>query len=140
MAITRGASGITVPTNHFIPTLEPASRQPSKKASNTKKPVANSSKPRVKKTAAGRVAKPTAPKAPKAPKESKAKKAASAAPKKKTAPKTENHREPSLMDKVQGVAEHIAGVLEGNPAKKAAGTKKIRGTDGKGATRAKKAT
>ncbi len=115
MPITRGASGITVPTNHFVPTSEPASRQPSKKSSNTKKPVANSSKPRVKKTAAGRVAKP---KAPKAAKEPKAKKAASAAPKKKTAPKTENHREPSLMDKVQGVAEQIVGVLEGNPAKK----------------------
>ncbi|KAL8930870.1 MAG: hypothetical protein Q9208_000411 [Pyrenodesmia sp. 3 TL-2023] len=132
VAQTRGASGITVPTNHFVPTSEPASRQPGKKSSATKKPApkANTSKPRVKKTTAGRVAKTPAQKKATAPKK--------AAALKKAAPKTENRREPTLMDKVQGVAQQIAGVLEGNPAKKAAGTKKIRGTDGKGATRAKK--
>lgn len=113
VAQTRGASGITVPTNHFIPTSEPASRQPAKKTSTAKKPApkANTSKPRVKKTTAGRVAKPPAQKKATAPKKK------AAAPK-KAAPKTENHREPTLMDKVQGVAEQIVGVLEGNPAKK----------------------
>ncbi|KAL8682544.1 MAG: hypothetical protein Q9186_001397 [Xanthomendoza sp. 1 TL-2023] len=80
------------------------------------------------KTATGRVTKAkTAPKAKKA-------------TTKKAAPKTKtvNKREPGLLDKVVGAKDIIMGTLEGKPGKKAAGTKKIRGTDGKGATRGKK--
>lgn len=176
MAVTRGANNITAPRAAYVPTSAPASRQTATKpktkkktTSTAKKPAAtkaNTSKPRAgrkpggvaakdKKTATGRVSK----------------KAAAAAPKAKTV----NKRDPSLMDKVQGVAEKIVGVIEGKPGKKvyilncffsflspslpqllrrrlrwgvsvsangmlqqAAGTKKIKGTDGKGATRAKR--
>ena len=59
---------------------------------------------------------------------------------KKRAPATHHKRKPSLKDKVEGAAEKVVGAIENNPAKKAAGTKKIRGTDGKGskATKVKK--
>ncbi|KAI9844726.1 MAG: hypothetical protein M1838_002065 [Thelocarpon superellum] len=40
-------------------------------------------------------------------------------------------RKPSLKDKIEGVGLKIEGKLTGRPGKKAAGTKKIRGTDGK---------
>lgn len=115
MAKTRGASGITVPRVLSVPTSSPATRQTAtkKKTITTKKPAAakaNTSKPRAKKTATGRVAKSKAPAAKKAaPKKTATKKAA---------PKTENKREPSLLDKVQGVAEKIVGVIEGKPGKK----------------------
>ncbi|KAI4172182.1 MAG: hypothetical protein LQ343_003742 [Gyalolechia ehrenbergii] len=180
MAKTRGDSGITVPRSRFsIPTAGPKTATKKKTTATTKKPSAtpkaNTSKPRAKKaaatknkTATGRVSKAAA--APNAKK--------TTAPATKKAPKTTNHREPSLLDKVQGVAEQIAGVVQGKPGKKvrlsltyptclfvrsmlcevitttttdrlsadarvfsslqAAGTKKIKGTDGKGATRAKK--
>ncbi|KAL8855625.1 MAG: hypothetical protein Q9178_007714 [Gyalolechia marmorata] len=105
---------------------------------------ANTSKPRAGKTAAaagvagdkttsGRVTKKAAAGAPKGKKT-----ATTTTTAKKGAPKTVNKREPSLLDKVVGVKDKIVGTLEGKPGKKAAGTKKIRGTDGKGATRAKK--
>ncbi|KAL8840924.1 MAG: hypothetical protein Q9170_001117 [Blastenia crenularia] len=160
MAKTRGNSGITVSRVPFVPTATPQSRQTATKkksaGATTKKPTttkANTSKPRAKKaaaaaagakdkTATGRVGKTTAAPKPK--------KAAPAATNTKKAPKTTNKRDPSLLDKVQGVAEKIVGTVQGRPGKKrptltatpsvmqAAGTKKIKGTDGKGATRAKK--
>ncbi|KAI4127697.1 MAG: hypothetical protein LQ338_003072 [Usnochroma carphineum] len=163
MAKTRGSSGITAPRTPFVPTSAPASRQTTK--TKTKKPSAtkaNTSKPRAKKatttttaaggagkdkTATGRVTKaPAAAAAKKKKTTTPAKKApattgatgATEKKKKKGGSKTENKRDPTLLDKVQGVAEKIVGVLEGKPGKKAAGTRKIRGTDGKGATRAKK--
>ncbi|KAL9056799.1 MAG: hypothetical protein Q9206_002611 [Seirophora lacunosa] len=139
MAVTRGANNITAPRAAYVPTSAPASRQTAtkpkaKKTTTAKKPAAtkaNTSKPRAgrkpgaaakDKTATGRVAKKAI------------------APKKAAAPKakTVNKRDPSLVDKVQGVAEKIVGAIEGKPGKKAAGTKKIKGTDGKGATRAKR--
>ncbi|KAL8702036.1 MAG: hypothetical protein Q9224_000206 [Gallowayella concinna] len=164
MPTTRGSHGITAPRVPFVPTADPESRQTTttttkKKgttASTAAKKVkaaaakattstkANTSKPRAgntsatappaaaaaagDKTATGRVTKAkTAPKAKKA-------------TTKKAAPKTKtvNKREPGLLDKVVGAKDIIMGTLEGKPGKKAAGTKKIRGTDGKGATRGKK--
>ncbi|KAL8655814.1 MAG: hypothetical protein Q9210_000655 [Variospora velana] len=113
MAVTRGANNITAPRAAYVPTSAPAPRQTAtkpktKKTTTAKKPAAtkaNTSKPRAgrkpgvaakDKTATGRVSKKAA--APKA--------------------KTVNKREPSLMDKVQGVAEKIVGVIEGKPGKK----------------------
>jgi len=91
----------------------PKPKSASKKSTvpNTK---ANTSKPRAKAATAGRV-------------------------EKKKAPATKNKRTPTVVDKVKGVVEKAVGTIEGKPAKKAAGTKKIKGTDGKGSTRAKKA-
>ncbi|KAL8975312.1 MAG: hypothetical protein Q9197_000437, partial [Variospora fuerteventurae] len=113
MAVTRGANNITAPRAAYVPTSAPASRQTAtkpttkKKTTTAKKPAAtkaNTSKPRAgrkpgvaakdKKTATGRVSKKAA------------------------AAKTVNKRDPSLMDKVQGVAEKIVGVIEGKPGKK----------------------
>lgn len=50
---------------------------------------------------------------------------------------THHKRKPSLKDKVEGAVEKIEGVIEGKPGKKAAGTKKMRGTDGKNSKTAK---
>jgi hypothetical protein len=50
---------------------------------------------------------------------------------KKRAPATQHKRKPSLKDKVVGAVEKAVGSVESKPGKKAAGTKKIRGTDGK---------
>lgn len=59
---------------------------------------------------------------------------------KKRAPNTHHKRQPHLKDKVEGALEKAKGTIERKPGKKAAGTKKMRGTDGKGARTAKKAT
>ncbi|KAL8783752.1 MAG: hypothetical protein Q9213_004433 [Squamulea squamosa] len=148
-ATTRGSHGIAALRIPFIPTTTPEQRQTTtkKKSSTATKKLksaaakattggtkANTSKPRVRKNAAagnktttGRVTKKAAT--------PKTKKAAAT---KKTGPKTVNQREPSLLDMVVGVKDKIVGAIEGKPGKKAAGTKKIKGTDGKGATRAKK--
>lgn len=56
---------------------------------------------------------------------------------KKRAPNTHHKRKASLKDKVEGAAEKIKGTVERKPGKKAAGTKKMRGTDGKGSRSAK---
>ncbi|KAI4247557.1 MAG: hypothetical protein L6R40_001505 [Gallowayella cf. fulva] len=156
MPVTRGSKGITAPRVPFVPSAGPQARQTTTRTPATKKKStasaaakkvktaaakatagtkANTSKPRVRKTAAagdktatGRVTKAKA--APKS------KKTATTATKK--AAKTVNKREPTLLDQVIGVKDKIVGALEGKPGKKAAGTKKMRGTDGKGATRAKK--
>ena len=55
---------------------------------------------------------------------------------KKRAPAT-HKRKPTIKDKVEGAAEKLAGEVEGKPAKKAAGTKKMKGTDGKNSKAAK---
>ncbi|KAI4593947.1 hypothetical protein LQW54_000011 [Pestalotiopsis sp. IQ-011] len=46
---------------------------------------------------------------------------------------THHKRKSHLSDKVEGVADKIVGTVTRKPGKKAAGTKKIRGTDGKNA-------
>jgi hypothetical protein len=78
------------------------STEPSRKRTTTKKTKANTSKPR---STAGIV--------------------------KKRAPATHHKRKPSIKDKVEGAAEKVVGKIEHKPGKVAAGTKKIRGTDGK---------
>lgn len=119
MVATRGSQGITAPRIPFTPSVAPQSRVATAKKPKTKKsaaaapaaasssggpataakPKANTSKPRAKdKTAAGRVAKPKAAK--------------------KKAPATKNRRDPSLLDKVAGVAEKVVGAIEGKPGKK----------------------
>lgn len=50
---------------------------------------------------------------------------------KKRAPATHHKRKPSIKDKVAGAVEKVVGTVEHKPGKKAAGTKKMRGTDGK---------
>ncbi|KAI2623595.1 hypothetical protein GGS26DRAFT_226352 [Hypomontagnella submonticulosa] len=48
------------------------------------------------------------------------------------APATHHKRKPHLSDKISGAAEKLVGKLTRRPGKKAAGTRKMRGTDGKG--------
>ena len=57
---------------------------------------------------------------------------------KKRAPNTHHKRKPSLKDKVEGAVEKIEGIIENKPGKKAAGTKKMKGTDGKNSKTAAK--
>lgn len=57
---------------------------------------------------------------------------------KKRAPNTHHKRKASLKDKVEGALEKAEGKVTRKPGKKAAGTKKMRGTDGKGSRTAKK--
>ncbi|KAI1105504.1 hypothetical protein F4804DRAFT_130672 [Jackrogersella minutella] len=47
-------------------------------------------------------------------------------------PATHHKRKPHLSDKISGAAEKLVGKLTRRPGKKAAGTRKMRGTDGKG--------
>ncbi|KAK8044387.1 hypothetical protein PG993_004411 [Apiospora rasikravindrae] len=47
------------------------------------------------------------------------------------APNTHHKRKSHLGDKVEGVADKVVGTVTRKPGKKAAGTKKMRGTDGK---------
>jgi hypothetical protein len=49
-----------------------------------------------------------------------------------TKPKTQK-RKPSVKDKVEGALEKAEGAILNKPGKKAAGTKKAKGTDGKNA-------
>jgi hypothetical protein len=51
--------------------------------------------------------------------------------KKARAPATHHKRKPHATDKVAGAAEKAVGKVTGRPGKKAAGTKKMHGTDGK---------
>ena len=67
------------------------------------------------------------------------KKSATGAGVKKRAPATHHKRKASVKDKVEGALEKVEGSVTRKPGKKAAGTKKIRGTDGKNARTAKKA-
>ncbi|KAI1408788.1 hypothetical protein F5Y13DRAFT_105309 [Hypoxylon sp. FL1857] len=50
-------------------------------------------------------------------------------------PATHHKRKPHLSDKIEGVAEKLVGKVTRRPGKKAAGTRKMRGTDGKGSHR-----
>ncbi|KAI1074386.1 hypothetical protein F5B20DRAFT_586273 [Whalleya microplaca] len=59
------------------------------------------------------------------------KKASTDAGVKKRAPATHHKRKPHLADKVEGAAEKVVGKATRKPGKKAAGTRKMRGTDGK---------
>jgi len=52
---------------------------------------------------------------------------------KKRAPATHHKRKPSVKDVVEGAIEKVVGKIENKPGKEGAGTKKMRGTDGKGA-------
>ncbi|OTA64835.1 hypothetical protein K449DRAFT_392939 [Hypoxylon sp. EC38] len=47
-------------------------------------------------------------------------------------PATHHKRKPHLSDKIEGAAEKLVGKVTRRPGKKAAGTRKMRGTDGKG--------
>ncbi|KAI1208974.1 uncharacterized protein F4807DRAFT_105868 [Annulohypoxylon truncatum] len=49
-----------------------------------------------------------------------------------TQPATHHHRKPHLSDKIKGAAKKLNGTLTRRPGKKAAGTRQMRGTDGKG--------
>ena len=42
---------------------------------------------------------------------------------------THQHHRPTLGDKIHGLGKKIAGALEGRPAKEAAGTRQMRGTE-----------
>ena len=50
---------------------------------------------------------------------------------KKRAANTHHKRKPHLKDKIEGAIEKAEGTVTQKPGKKAAGTKKMRGTDGK---------
>jgi hypothetical protein len=78
------------------------STEPSRKRTATKKTKANTSKPR---STEGGITK-------------------------KRAPAPQHKRKPSIKDKVEGAVEKAIGKVEGKPGKVAAGTKKMRGTDG----------
>ena len=108
MAQTRGATGNSKPR-----VFEPVSTEPTRKR---KAPATATATKKVKAVT---------------------KKATGAGVTKKRAANTHHKRKPSLKDKVEGVVEKIEGVIEGKPGKKAAGTKKMRGTDGKNSKTAK---
>ncbi|KAL8805101.1 MAG: hypothetical protein Q9182_002191 [Xanthomendoza sp. 2 TL-2023] len=141
MPVTRGSNGITAPRVPFVPTSDPQSRQTKTTRNPTTKKKSTSAKANISKPRAGKAsATATAPGAGDKTATGRVAKAKAAPKAKKTAPKTKtvDKRETGLFDKVVGVKDIIVGTLEGKPGKKAAGTKKIRGTDGKGATRGKK--
>ncbi|KAL6856475.1 hypothetical protein J3F83DRAFT_718280 [Trichoderma novae-zelandiae] len=51
-------------------------------------------------------------------------------------PRVVHHqRKPTLKDKVSGVLTRLKGTLTGRPGVKAAGTRRMRGTDGRGSHR-----
>lgn len=52
---------------------------------------------------------------------------------KKRAANAHHKRKPHLKDKIEGALEKAEGTVTRKPGKKAAGTKKMRGTDGKNA-------
>ncbi|KAI1372720.1 hypothetical protein F4677DRAFT_431905 [Hypoxylon crocopeplum] len=54
------------------------------------------------------------------------------------APATHHKRKPHLSDKIEGAAEKLVGKVTRRPGKKAAGTRKMRGTDGKGSRTTKR--
>lgn len=57
--------------------------------------------------------------------------------KKTRAPNTHHKRKTSVKDKVAGAVEKAVGSVERKPGKKAAGTRRMRGTDGRGNRTAK---
>ncbi|KAF8462941.1 hypothetical protein BDZ91DRAFT_732717 [Kalaharituber pfeilii] len=77
------------------------------------------------------VTKPTA-KSQSTPRKPTVKKTAAGSVSKKGATTQRTHkREPGFADKIEGVVLKIEGALTGRPGVKGAGTKKLRGTDGK---------
>ncbi|MCJ1463611.1 hypothetical protein MMC07_002219 [Pseudocyphellaria aurata] len=130
MALTRHATGHSAPRKPSLTTAlfgsssKPRSKKPP--AATTSTPTkttktaggttANTSKPRAKTVASGRVGK-------------------SGTAGKGQAGLKRRPRKTSVKDKVQGLLEKAVGTVEGKPGKKGAGTKKIRGTDGKGVSR-----
>ncbi|OCT53643.1 hypothetical protein CLCR_11033 [Cladophialophora carrionii] len=102
MAQTRGATGNSKPRVFATVSTEPTRKRKTPATSTT----------------AGTKAKTT-------------KSATGAGVTKKRAANTTHKRKPSVKDKVEGAVEKIEGTIEGKPAKKAAATKKMRGTDGK---------
>ncbi|KAI1639559.1 hypothetical protein F4809DRAFT_595744 [Biscogniauxia mediterranea] len=50
-------------------------------------------------------------------------------------PPLHHKRKPHLSDKVEGAVEKAVGAVTRRPGRKAAGTRKMRGTDGKGSRR-----
>jgi len=59
------------------------------------------------------------------------KSATGAGVKKARAPNAHHKRKPHLKDKIEGALDKAEGTITRKPGKKAAGTKKMRGTDGK---------
>lgn len=89
-------------TGNSKPRVFPSvSTEPVRKTAAPKKRSTTTAKPTTKKTTAGRVTKPAA------------------------------KGKPSVKDKVEGAAKKVAGTVERKPAKKAAGSKQAKGTDGK---------
>ncbi|PON27552.1 hypothetical protein TGAM01_v203319 [Trichoderma gamsii] len=50
-------------------------------------------------------------------------------------PRVHHHRKPTLKDKVSGALTKLKGSLTHRPGVKAAGTRRMRGTDGRGSHR-----
>ncbi|KAH0604241.1 uncharacterized protein LAJ45_09509 [Morchella importuna] len=87
-------------------------------------------------TNTGRKAPRAPPKTPKKPVTATGRITKSSPTKKKTpTPATHHKRKPSIGDKLIGAAMKVEGTITGRPGVKAAGTKKMRGTDGKGSHR-----
>ncbi|KXJ90913.1 hypothetical protein Micbo1qcDRAFT_204955 [Microdochium bolleyi] len=57
-----------------------------------------------------------------------------------TAPVHHQKRKPTLKDKVSGAMLKLKGTLTHRPAQKAAGTKRMHGTDGRGSRRSPRLT
>jgi len=112
MATTRARTGNSKP--RIVEEIK-AVVGPKKRAAPKAK--ANTSKPRSNKVASGRVAKPKTTTT-----------TTKGGPNVKTVKKPRTKTE-KVVDKIVGTGEKIVGDVEGKPGKKAAGTKKVRGTD-----------
>ena len=53
-------------------------------------------------------------------------------PRTRAVPVTHHQRHPTIGDKISGFGKRVMGSLTGRPGKKAAGTRQMRGTDGRG--------
>ncbi|MCJ1310133.1 hypothetical protein MMC25_003794 [Agyrium rufum] len=103
MALTRFATGNSRPRRAYEPTT----------TTTTTKTTKRTTKPRTKATTGGRVTKGTTTTG--------------------RASATHHKRKPTIKDKVSGAIEKLVGKVEHKPGKKAAGTRRMRGTDGKNA-------
>jgi hypothetical protein len=121
MASTRSSTGSSRPRVHLTVDTGPDRKRTStvkrgrKKGTTNTKPATTATKPRAA-TGAG------------------VKKRGRPAGSTKTAtaaPATHHKRKSHVSDKVEGVADKVVGTVTRQPGKKAAGTKKIKGTDGK---------
>lgn len=111
MASTRAATGHSKPR-----ILNPVSTTPERKRKTT---TTRATKPKTTTKTAG------------------TKKSTTGAGVKKRTPNTHHKRKSHLKDKIEGAVEKAEGTITRKPGKKAAGTKKIRGTDGKHSRTAK---